>query len=53
MTQTEVEAKIKEFFEDNYELLALESGHKVTEDVKRLALQQVLFYYKQMSRVAE
>jgi len=53
MTPQEIDAKIREFFDDNYELLALESGHKVTEDVKRLALQQVLFYYKKMRRVAE
>lgn len=48
-----IEEKIKEFFEDNYELLALESGHTVTEDVKQLALQQVLFYFKKMKHVAE
>jgi hypothetical protein len=53
MTTSEVEEKIREYFEDNYELLALESGHTVTEDVKRLALQQVLFYYKKMRHVAE
>ena len=53
MTTAQIEDKIREFFELNYELLAMESGHSVTEDVRNLALQQVLFYYKKMRRVAE
>ncbi len=53
MKTQEIEEKIREFFEDNYELLALESGHTVTEDVKKIALQQVLFYFKKMRHVAE
>lgn len=53
MTEREIEDRIREFFEDNYERLRLESGHAVTEDVKRFALNQVLFYYQKMREVAE
>lgn len=53
MTEQEIEARIREFFEDNYEMLRMESGHAVTEDVKKLALNQVLFYYQKMREVAE
>lgn len=53
MTEQEIEARIREFFEDNFEMLRLESGHSVTEDVKKLALNQVLFYYQKMREVAE
>lgn len=44
--------KIKEYFEDNYELMRLEGGHAVTEDIKQLALTQVLYYFTKMRDVA-
>jgi hypothetical protein len=48
----EVIEKIKEYFEENYELLRLEGGHAVTEDIKQLALTQVLYYYSKLKEVA-
>lgn len=48
-----VEDKIKELFEENYELLRLESGHSITDSVKTDALNQILFYWKKMKAVAE
>ncbi len=48
----EIIEKIKEYFEENYELLRLEGGHSVTEDIKQSALTQVLYYYTKMKDVA-
>ncbi|MFH0991449.1 MAG: PD-(D/E)XK nuclease family protein [bacterium] len=53
LSQQEVLNEIKEAFELNYEQLRLEGGHALTEDVKRLALQMVLLYWKKMPDVAE
>jgi len=52
MQEHEIIEKIREFFEDNYEMMRLEGGHSVTEDVKQLALNQVLLYYEKMNDVA-
>lgn len=48
-----IEEKIAEFFEDNYELLKLEGGHSITATAKQQALNQVLYYYKRMKDVAD
>ncbi|MGE5410470.1 MAG: PD-(D/E)XK nuclease family protein [Clostridiales bacterium] len=53
MTDIEIEDKIKEFFEDNYEILKLDAGHAITEDVKNVALQQVLYYFRKLRSIAE
>ena len=53
MTPQEIEKRIGEFFEHNYELLKLEGGHALAEDVRQSALQQVLYYYRKMRSVAE
>ncbi|GHU66300.1 hypothetical protein FACS189447_06870 [Spirochaetia bacterium] len=53
MTQEEIEEQIKEKFELNYELLRLEGGHALTNDVKEAALTQVLYYYRRMRNVAD
>ena len=53
MTQEEVENRIKEIFEQNYEMLKLEGGHALTNDVAMSALEQVLYYYRKMKTVAE
>jgi hypothetical protein len=53
MTQEEIEEQIKEKFELNYELLRLEGGHALTNDVKEAALTQVLYYYRRMHNVAD
>src|SRR5690349_9167718 len=52
MEEHEIIEKIKELFEDNYEVMRLEGGHAITEDLKNLALNQVLFYYQKMKEVA-
>jgi len=48
-----IEDKITEFFEDNYELLKLEGGHSLIASAKQQALNQVLYYYKRMKDVAD
>jgi len=52
MREHEILEKIKEYFEDNYELMRLEGGHAITEDIKQLALTQVLYYFTKMREVA-
>lgn len=52
MEEYEIIEKIREYFDDNYEIMRLEGGHAITEDVKQLALTQVLLYYKKMKDVA-
>jgi hypothetical protein len=52
MEETEILERIKELFEDNYEVMRLEGGAAITEDTKRLAFNQVLFYYQKMKDVA-
>ena len=53
MTQPEIEDRIIEMFEQNYEMLKLEGGHALTADVIQSALIQVLYYYRKMRSVAE
>jgi len=53
LTEQEVEKEVREAFNLNYERLRLEGGHVLTEDIKRLALLEVLFYWKKMRDVAE
>jgi hypothetical protein len=48
----EIIEKIREYFEDNYEMMRLEGGHALTEDAKQLALTQVLYYFTKMKDVA-
>jgi hypothetical protein len=49
----DLEARIRDFFERNYELLRMESAQVLTNDLKQEALQQVLLYYRKMKHVAE
>lgn len=53
MTFEEAEAKIREIFEQNYEMIRLEGGHSLAEDSKQYALNQVIYYYKKLSEVAQ
>jgi hypothetical protein len=48
----EIIEKIREYFEDNYEMMRLEGGHSITEDIKQIALRQVLLYFEKMNEVA-
>lgn len=52
MTEQEVEEFIREAFEENYELLRLESAYDVTPFVKNAAFQQVMMYWKKLRDVA-
>lgn len=53
ITDQEIEDKIKEFFENNYELLRLESGHSIAEDGKLMALTQILCYWHKLKEIAK
>lgn len=48
-----IEGRIREFFEQNYQLLRLEGGHALTEDVKEKALNQVLLYWRKLKELAQ
>ncbi len=49
----DVEQKIRDAFEMNYEQLRAESGRSLSPEVKRAALQQVLFYWRKLHTLAE
>lgn len=53
MSKDPIEDKIREIFEQNYELLRLEGGHALTENVKDDALNQVLMYWRKLKSVAK
>jgi hypothetical protein len=53
MTPEEIEDKIKELFDQNYETLKLEVGHSLTMDLIQSAFTQVLYYYRKMRSVVE
>ena len=48
----EMEAFIRNSFEQNYEELRLDSGHAIAPDVKLTALNQVLLYWRMLSEIA-
>lgn len=48
----EMEAFIRNAFEQNYEELRLDSGHAIAPDVKLTALNQVLLYWRMLNEVA-
>ena len=49
----EMDAFIRQVFEQNYEELRLDSGHTIAPDVKLTALNQVLLYWRMLSDVAK
>jgi len=51
-TDQEIEAFLRDSFEQNFELLKLESGHGLTADVKEQAWNQVLFYWRKLKEIA-
>ena len=53
MSPKEVEERIAEMFEENYQSLRLAGGHALSEDVKRLALSQVIAYYRKLHHITE
>ena len=53
MSKDPIEDKIREIFEQNYELLRLEGGHALTDNVKEDALNQVLMYWRKLKNIAK
>lgn len=53
MTDMEIEQKIHQFFEENYEILRMEGGHALSDYIKQTAFEQVLYYYKKMKPTIE
>jgi hypothetical protein len=51
-TDLEIEDFIREALEKNFEQLRLESGHSISADLKRTALNQALFYWRKLKDVA-
>lgn len=49
----QIEQRIVDLLEENYERLRLESGQALTENVKQAALQQVIFYFRKLRHIAE
>lgn len=47
------ESQIREFFEENFEVLRMEGGHSLAPEVKDIALRQVLLYWRKLRGVAE
>ncbi len=52
LNEKEMQDFIRESFEQNFELLRLESGIALSPEAKRAGLQQVLFYWQKMREVA-
>lgn len=42
----EVEARIREIFDENFEFIRAEGGHSITEFIKEEAFRQVLYYFR-------
>jgi hypothetical protein len=52
VTDAEVEERIREFFDRNYDLLRQEGGHVLAEGAKRQALEQSLLYWRKLKAIA-
>jgi len=53
MTPKEVEKRIAEMFEENYQFFRASGGHALTENIKQTALKQVIAYYRKLRHIAE
>lgn len=53
MTDEEIEQRIEEYFNENYELLRLEGGHALTDEAKQNAFNQILYYWKKLNHIAK
>jgi hypothetical protein len=51
-TDQEVETFLRDAFEQNFELLKLESGHSLGADIKDFAWNQILFYWRKLKDIA-
>lgn len=52
ITDAEVEERIREFFDRNYDLLRHEGGHVLAEGTKSQALEQSLLYWRKLKAIA-
>ncbi len=52
ITDEEVEQRIREFFNHNYDLLRQEGGHVLAEGAKQQALEQSLLYWRKLKAIA-
>lgn len=52
MTNDEVEDRLREMFEENYELLLADGGHALSPEVKGAAFNQVLLYWRKLHDIA-
>lgn len=53
MTDQEVYEQIEEIFNENYEVMQITSGSYLSEDIKKIALLQIIYYYKRLKGIAE
>ena len=53
MKQSEFESQLGEMFEDNFRFLCEEAGHSINEYLKKLAFDQVLYYYRKNKKIIE
>ena len=53
MTEDEIELKLRDFFEENFEFLKDSSGHSIDSYMKEKAFQQVLYYWKKNRKLIE
>jgi hypothetical protein len=49
----EMEAALKKMFDENFQRLRAESGHSLSPEVKALAWQQVVLYWRRLREIAE
>jgi hypothetical protein len=52
VSTAEVEERIREFFDENFEALRLEGDRTLAPEVKEAALQQVLLYWRRLQDIA-
>ncbi len=53
MTDQEIYDQIEEIFKENYEVMQITSGSYLSENIKRIALLQVIYYYKRLKEIAQ
>ena len=53
LIEEQMEARLRELFAENYEMLRFEGGHQLAPEVLDDALQQVLAYWRKLRHVAE
>ena len=52
MINEDIELQLKEWFDENYEMLRFSNGHALNPMVKEIAFQHVLQYWKKLSDLA-